>query len=125
MSKRPRRNHSPAFKAKASAAVKGEKTLAMLAQQYHARDVSDGDGAPEIISERGQAELGAHVLQPAHQKCALVHPLLDRAKRMLDRLPADGKNAGPGCEPRRHALEHRLVLPTVDAQPAAPRCSVP
>jgi transposase-like protein len=29
MSKRPRRNHSPAFKAKAAlAAVKGEKTLA-------------------------------------------------------------------------------------------------
>ena len=35
MSKRPRRNHSPAFKAKvALAAVKGEKTPAELAQQY-------------------------------------------------------------------------------------------
>ena len=35
MSKRPRRNHSPAFKAKvALAAVKGEKTLAELVQQY-------------------------------------------------------------------------------------------
>ncbi|MEG3174579.1 IS3 family transposase [Sphingomonas sp. ZB1N12] len=35
MSKRPRRNHSPAFKARvALAAVKGEKTLAELAQQY-------------------------------------------------------------------------------------------
>ena len=35
MSKRPRRNHSPAFKAKvALAAVKGEKTLAELAQHY-------------------------------------------------------------------------------------------
>lgn len=35
MSKRPRRNHNPAFKAKvALAAVKGEKTLAELAQQY-------------------------------------------------------------------------------------------
>ncbi|MEG3174589.1 IS3 family transposase, partial [Sphingomonas sp. ZB1N12] len=35
MSKRPRRNHSPAFKAKvALAAVKGEKTLAELAQEY-------------------------------------------------------------------------------------------
>lgn len=32
MSKRPRRNHNPAFKAKvALAAVKGEKTLAELA----------------------------------------------------------------------------------------------
>jgi len=35
MSKRPRRNHSPAFKAKiALAAVRGEKTLAELAQQF-------------------------------------------------------------------------------------------
>jgi len=35
MSKRPRRNLSPAFKAKvALAAVKGEQTLAELAQQY-------------------------------------------------------------------------------------------
>ncbi len=35
MTKRTRRNHSPAFKAKvALAAVKGEKTLAELAQQF-------------------------------------------------------------------------------------------
>ena len=35
MARRPRRNHSPAFKAKvALAAVKGDKTLAELAQQF-------------------------------------------------------------------------------------------
>jgi transposase len=35
MTKRARRNHSPAFKAKvALAALKGEKTLAELAQQF-------------------------------------------------------------------------------------------
>ena len=35
MSKRTRRTHAPAFKAKvALAAIKGEKTLAELAQQY-------------------------------------------------------------------------------------------
>ena len=35
MSKRPHRNHSPAFKAKvALATLKGEKTLAELAQQF-------------------------------------------------------------------------------------------
>jgi transposase len=35
MTRRPRRNHSPAFKAKvALAAIKGEKTLAELAQQF-------------------------------------------------------------------------------------------
>ena len=43
MSKRPRRNHSPAFKAKvALAAVKGEKTLAELAQLFdvHANQIT-------------------------------------------------------------------------------------
>ncbi|MCC2638463.1 MAG: transposase [Moraxellaceae bacterium] len=35
MSRRPRRNHTPAFKAKvALAALKGEKTLAELARQH-------------------------------------------------------------------------------------------
>ena len=35
MSKRPRRNHTPAFKAKVTvASMKGEKTLAELAQQF-------------------------------------------------------------------------------------------
>ena len=35
MPRRPRRNHSPAFKAKvALAAVRGEQTLAELAQQF-------------------------------------------------------------------------------------------
>ena len=38
MTRRPRRNHSPAFKAKvALAAVKGEKTLAELAQKFDVR----------------------------------------------------------------------------------------
>ncbi len=35
MSRRPRRNHTPAFKAKvALAAVKGDRTLAELAEQF-------------------------------------------------------------------------------------------
>jgi transposase len=35
MSRRPRRNHSPAFKAKvAIAAIKGERTIAQIADQF-------------------------------------------------------------------------------------------
>jgi len=44
MSKRPRRNHSAAFKAKvALAAVKGDKTVVEIAQHYevHATQVTD------------------------------------------------------------------------------------
>ena len=43
MTRRPRRNHTPVFKAKvALAAIKGEKTLAELAQQFdvHANQIT-------------------------------------------------------------------------------------
>ena len=57
MSKRPRRNHSPAFKAKvALVAVKGEKTLAELAQQFdvHPNQITQWkaqllDGAADVF----------------------------------------------------------------------------
>ena len=60
MSKRPRRNHSPAFKAKvALAAVRGEKTLAELAQQFDvgavAGRVEMRDAAPSVTNLSGQA----------------------------------------------------------------------
>ena len=59
MTKRPRRNHSPAFKAKvAVAAIKGEKTLAELAQQFdvHPNQIAQWrtqllDGASGVFGE--------------------------------------------------------------------------
>ena len=42
MSRRPRRNHTPAFKAKvALAAIKGDRTLAQLAEQFDVHPNSD------------------------------------------------------------------------------------
>ena len=53
MSKRPRRNHTPAFKAKvALAAIKGDRTLAQLAEQF---DVHPN----QITSWKAQLEEGA------------------------------------------------------------------
>ena len=57
MARRTRRNHTPGFKAKvALAAIKGEKTLAELAQQYdvHANQIVTWkaqltDGAAEVF----------------------------------------------------------------------------
>ncbi|SDB74310.1 Transposase [Agrobacterium fabrum] len=41
MTRRPRRNHSPAFKAKVALAAKGEQTLVELSQQFdvHANQI--------------------------------------------------------------------------------------
>ena len=53
MSRRPRRNHTPAFKAKvALAAVKSDRTLAQLAEQF---DVH----ANQITTWKAQLEGGA------------------------------------------------------------------
>src|SRR6202795_4677744 len=53
MTRRPRRNHTPAFKAKvALAAVKGDRTLAQLAEQF---DVHPN----QITSWKAQLEGGA------------------------------------------------------------------
>jgi hypothetical protein len=57
----------------------------------------DIEDAPEIVGERGQAELAANLLQPSHQKRTLVHPLLDRTKRVFDGLAAliEDRGAAP------------------------------
>ena len=66
MTKRTRRNHTPAFKAKvALAAVKGDKTLAELAQQFdvHVNQITQWrsqllDGAAGVFGQ-GKAEASA------------------------------------------------------------------
>ena len=62
MSKRPRRNHTPSFKAKvALAAVKGEKTLAELAQQFdvHPNQITPWKAQLEGAARRCSAGTGA------------------------------------------------------------------
>ena len=71
MSRRPRRNHSPAFKAKvALAAIKGDRTLAQLAEQF---DVHPN----QITSWKAQLEGGAaDVFGPGSGNGA-AHPAVD------------------------------------------------
>ena len=40
---------------------------------------------PDVVGKRGQAELSSNLLQTSHQECALIHPLFDRAERVLDK----------------------------------------
>src|SRR6202165_5177982 len=76
MSRRPRRNHTPAFKAKvALAAIKGDRTLAQLAEQF---DVHPN----QITSWKAQLEDGAgDVFGPGGGNGAA------QRKAMIDREP--------------------------------------
>jgi len=79
MTKRTRRNHSPAFKAKvALAAVKGEKTLAELAQQFdvHPNQITTWRaqllaGAAGVFGSEGHGELA----EPAIDGCCQANAM--------------------------------------------------
>ena len=76
MAKRSRRNHSPAFKAKvALAALKGEKTLAELAQQFdvHPNQVTQWkaqllEGAAGVFGGGGAEPVASVDLKSLHAK---------------------------------------------------------
>ena len=98
MTRRVRRNHSPAFKAKvALAAIKGEKTLADLAQQFdvHPNQITQWrsqllDGAAGVFGSEARPEATAPVIdvKTLHAKIgelALENDILSAA---LGRRPA-------------------------------------
>ena len=76
MSRRPRRNHSAAFKAKvALAAVKGEKTLAELAEQFdlHPNQITQWksqlqEGAAGVFGEARVEQAAPVDLKALHAK---------------------------------------------------------
>ena len=71
MSRRPRRNHTPAFKAKvALAAIKGDRTLAQLAEQF---DVHPN----QITSWKAQLEEGASDVFGLGGSNAAASPAID------------------------------------------------
>jgi transposase len=67
MARRKRRNHSPRFKAEvALAAVKGDRTIAELAQQYdvHPNQIADWKGQ---LLERAAQVFGDGSVKPAEE----------------------------------------------------------
>lgn len=101
MSRRPRRNHTPVFKSKvALAAIKGEKTISELAQQFdvhpnqitqwkaqlleRAGDVFEGSGrtdAPPVDITALHAKIGALTLENDFLEGALTKAGLLSARR--------------------------------------------
>jgi transposase len=76
MSRRPRRNHTAAFKAKvALAALKGDKTLAELAEQFdvHPNQITDwksrlSEGAASVFGEAPSNPAEAVDVKSLHAK---------------------------------------------------------
>jgi transposase-like protein len=101
MTRRPRRNHTAAFKAKvALAALKGDKTLAELAQQFdvHPNQITDwktrlqesaagvfgedkADQQVKVDVTRMQAKIGELTLENDFLETALIKAGLLSAKR--------------------------------------------
>lgn len=103
MSRRPRRNHSPAFKAKvAIAAIKGERTISQIAEQFDvhpnqvttwkaqleggAADVFDGGAGsapatPSVDVKQLHAKIGELTLENDFLEGALIKAGLLSARR--------------------------------------------
>lgn len=97
MSRRPRRNHSPAFKAKvALAAIKGEKTLAELAQQFdvHANQITTWrtqllEGAAGVFGgESAEAAVDVKTLHAKIGELTLANDFLAGALGKAGLLPS-------------------------------------
>ena len=75
MTKRKRRNHCPSFKAKvAMAAIRGDRTLAELAQQYDVHPNQIQDWKKRVLSGAEQLfENGSHGTGGAEQKIRELH----------------------------------------------------
>mgnify|MGYP003544330742 FL=1 len=97
MSRRPRRTHSAAFKAKvALAAVRGDKTLAELAQQHdvHANQIADWKSqllakAADVFGGEPRADEPTVDLKVLHAKIgqlALENDFLEGALRKIGQL---------------------------------------
>ena len=68
MTKRKRRNHSPVFKAKvALAAVRGERTLADLAEQFEVHPNQIQDWKKKLVAE-AEHVFGAGAIEAAHSE---------------------------------------------------------
>src|SRR5437867_2418671 len=86
MSKRPRRNHTPAFKAKvALAAIKGDRSLVQLAEQF---DVHPN----QITSWKAQLEGGAADVFGPDGGHRAAQPAVD-VKSSMPRLVTDDDSA--------------------------------
>jgi transposase-like protein len=92
--KRKRRNHSASFKAKvALAAIRGEKTLAELSEQFdvHQNQIQDWrrkllDQADQVFGRGGSPSESEHKLKELHAKIGQLTMERDFLEQGLERI---------------------------------------
>jgi transposase len=103
MSRRPRRNHTPAFKAKvALAAVKGDRTLAQLAAQFdvHPNQITswkaqlEGGAADVFGPGGGNAVVGEHAGEGLARELRALVRVEDVRAAVAQRQIREGVHAG-------------------------------
>ena len=107
MSKRPRRNHSPLFKAKVAVdAIKGEKTLAELAKLHDVHPNQIVDWKNQLL-ERAASVFGAESAPPTIDLKEL-HAKIGQLALENDFYPA--RSPKPACE-RKAMIDRNHALP--------------
>jgi transposase len=94
MSRRPRRNHSPAFKAKvALAAIKGDKTLAQLSQQFDVHQNQIVDWKNQLLANAAHA-FGGDSKAPPEVDLKQLHAKIGQQALEIDFLAGALNKAG-------------------------------
>lgn len=95
MSRRPRRNHSPAFKAKvALAAVKGDKTTAELSQQFDVHTNQITQWKTQLLDRAGEAFDGKSANAPPPVDLKVLHAKIGELTLENDFLESALSKAG-------------------------------
>ena len=94
MSKRPRRNHSPLFKAKVAVdAIRGEKTLAELAKLHDVHPNQVNDWKSQLL-ERAASVFGAESASPPTVDLKALHAKIGQLALENDFLAGALSKAG-------------------------------
>lgn len=95
MARRKRRNHAPAFKAQvAIAALKGDKTLAELAQQFDVHPNQIADWKMQLMERAAQAFGEAGAKAPSEPELKTLHAKIGQLTLENDFLESALTKAG-------------------------------
>ena len=123
MTRRKRRNHGSAFKAKvALAAVKGERTLAELAEQFDVHPNQIQDWKKRLV-EGAEDVFGGNAVEAQHRTGGRETPRKERSAGDGERFFIQGARARPMNE--RRAKIHIASIRCVKPKPISRRSTRP